>query len=73
MQHDWITDRRITCLTDDGERVIVLRQRNPVDGAAPQHRYVLGNSHDVIVAEDSRFRVLGADITLVPVSTEPTG
>jgi hypothetical protein len=71
MEGEWITDRRITCMTDDGERVIVLRQRNSMPGSAPRHRYVLGNSHDVIMAEDGRFRVLGADIALAPVSTDP--
>ncbi|PZQ96085.1 MAG: MHC class I heavy chain [Cereibacter sphaeroides] len=65
----WTTDRRIVCLTDDGEPVIVFRQRNTVPDGAPRKRYVLGNGHDVIVTEDSKFRVLGDDLVLLPTGT----
>lgn len=65
----WTTDRRIVCLTDDGEAVIVFRQRNTVPDGAPRNRYVLGNGHDVVVTEDSKFRVLGDDIALLPRGT----
>jgi len=65
----WTTERRIICLTDDGEPVIVFRQRSNVPDDAPRKRYVLGNGHDVIVTEDSKFRVLGDDVALSPAGT----
>lgn len=65
----WTTERRIICLTDDGAPVIVFRQRNNFPNDAPRKRYVLGNGHDVVVTEDSKFRVLGDDVALSPIGT----
>jgi hypothetical protein len=68
MLTEWITDRRIVCLTHDGENVLVFRQHNADPEHLPRHRYVLGNGKPVIVDADSSFRVLGSDVPLSPTA-----
>lgn len=70
MTAGWITERRITCLSETGERIMVFRQKFVSEERAvhPLHRYVLGNSTHVEVCPDSGFRVMSSEIRLRPMT-----
>lgn len=68
MQAGWTTTRKIICLNDAGERVVVFRQVNPDPEGSRQRRYVLGNGAPVDVVADSRFRIIETMITLTPMN-----
>lgn len=68
MDDRWITVRRIVCLTETGERVMVFRllRTRHLPGQR-RHRYVLSNSNRVVVAPDSKFRIAGTKQFLQPI------
>ena len=69
MNTGWITERRITCLSEDGERIMVFRQKFVSERKThPLHRYVLANSTYVEVCEDSGFRVTNRELRLRPMT-----
>lgn len=68
MKASWTTTRKIVCLNDAGERVVVFRQASPDPEHNRQRRYVLGNGAPVAVVADSRFRIVETMITLTPMN-----
>ncbi len=68
MNADWTTTRKIVCLNDSGERVLVFRQHSPGIRNIRLSRYVLGNGAPVEVVADSRFCVVESRIVLRPMN-----